>query len=107
MKYRVIIETRAAGDLQAHFEWIEAQGAPLNAERWLEGVMEAIQSLATMPNRCPLAPENGWLGLEIRQHVYGSHRILFTIHGRVVSVLHIRHASRRPLNTGIDPPSTE
>lgn len=100
MKCRVIIESRAVADLNSHVEWIENQGAPLNAERWMEIILEAIQSLAEMPARCPLAPENGWLGLEIRQHVVASHRILFTIDSRTVRVLHIRHAARRPLDPG-------
>ncbi len=63
--------------------------------------MEAIDALATFPARCPLAPENAFFSHEIRQLLYGKgrhvYRILFTITGDAVSVLHIRHGAQETM----------
>ncbi len=54
-----------------------------------------------MPARCPLAPENDEFEEEIRELLYGKrqhrYRILFTIRGETVIVLHIRHGAREHL----------
>lgn len=97
MTFRVIIEARAEADLLAQAEWIRDQGSSEAAERWLGGIQAAIMSLGTLPARCPLAPEAGLTGLEIRQLVYKSHRVLFIVSGREVHVLHVRHGARLPL----------
>lgn len=53
--------------------------------------------------RCPLAPESGLFPFEVRQLLYGHkphvYRILFTVQGNVVYVLHIRHGRRQPLKS--------
>jgi len=45
---------------------------------------EAVASLAELPHRCPLAPENKEFPFEVRQLLYGrkphQYRVLFTIH---------------------------
>jgi hypothetical protein len=74
---------------------------------WFIAMEEAIASLANFPERCPLAPETERSPLapeterspfEVRQLLYGrrphAYRILFTIRGDVVHVLHIRHGRR-------------
>jgi len=77
---------------------------------WRDGLRDAIASLARNPRRCPIPPEK--FSREVRQLVYrrrGSrtaYRILFTINGEdadspdapSVTVLHIRHASARPVS---------
>ena len=63
--------------------------------------MQAIESLSTFPRRCSIAPENGLFAHEIRQLLYGRgtsvYRVLFTITGDTVSVLHIRHSAQNML----------
>ncbi|HWF46710.1 MAG TPA: hypothetical protein VG168_06875, partial [Bryobacteraceae bacterium] len=58
-------------------------------------------TLADSPYRCVLARENDSLPFEMRQLLYGrrphAYRILFTIEGGTVSVLHIRHGRRQYL----------
>ncbi|HZT35044.1 MAG TPA: type II toxin-antitoxin system RelE/ParE family toxin, partial [Nitrososphaera sp.] len=70
--------------------------------RWFLRLREAIDSLAEMPKRCPLAPENASVPFEMRQLLYGRkphlYRILFTIEDEVVYVLRIRHGRRRHLD---------
>jgi hypothetical protein len=61
--------------------------------------MEAIDSLKENPERCPLAPEADAFEVAIRQLLYGKragiYRILFTVHGSVVRVHHIRHGAQK------------
>ncbi|MFM9958652.1 MAG: type II toxin-antitoxin system RelE/ParE family toxin [Phycisphaerales bacterium] len=96
MKHRVIIEAQAASDIREAARWIAEQGAPLNAARWIDGIESAIDSLASMPERCPLAPESAAFDLAIRQLMFGSHRILFVAKSGLVHVLHVRHGARLP-----------
>lgn len=92
-------------DSDASREAIEAafyisQFSPINAQRWYEGLHEAIESLKRMPNRCALARENQFLrGRELRQYIYKSYRIIFHVNdtARVVRILHIRHSARRAI----------
>ena len=101
MTYRVIIQPNAEAELDAAYRY-RYQRAPQAAARWFAGFVEAINSLAEFPERCPLAPENGHFPEEIRQLLYGDRRdafrILFTIQGDTVHVLHIRHGAQRYLH---------
>jgi plasmid stabilization system protein ParE len=69
--------------------------------RMVQRMMDAIESLASHPQRCPLAPETPFFTEEIRQLLYGRgrcvHRILFTIKDDSVVVLHVRHGARKHL----------
>ncbi|MAS05952.1 MAG: hypothetical protein CL534_14910 [Ahrensia sp.] len=56
-----------------------------------------------MPERCPLAPENGkWGTEELRQLLYqeypSKYRILFHIADNTVHILQVRHGARRYLH---------
>jgi hypothetical protein len=66
--------------------------------------LAAVQSLEEQPERCGLAPEAEDLGLALRQLLFGKRqglwRILFTVEGNTVNVLHLRHAAREPLRPG-------
>jgi len=94
MNFRVIIEERAAADIAAYATWIADQGSPGNASRWIDGIEDAIESLALMPERCPLTFESEVFRRPIRQHLYKSHRVLFTIEQSTVHVLHVRHGAQ-------------
>lgn len=98
-KFRVLTQPSAEANLKEAFSWI-AQRAPLNAARWFHGIRAAISSLDSMPERCSVAPESPALGYEIRQLIFGNYRILFTIRGNAVHVLHVRHGARRELGPG-------
>lgn len=47
-----------------------------------------------MPERCPLAPEDGLDGVTIRHLIYGDYRILFSIDAAQVVILQVRHGAR-------------
>ncbi|MGH7506602.1 MAG: type II toxin-antitoxin system RelE/ParE family toxin, partial [Longimicrobiales bacterium] len=61
---------------------------------WFNG----IEALKRMPGRCPEAPESEFFEDEIRQLLHHPYRILFTIRGRSVHVLHVRHTARYRLD---------
>ena len=98
MKYRVLIHPDAERELKAAHAWLREQ-SPDAAERWRKGLVKRAATLATFPERCPLAPESKKLGEEVRQLLYGRrratrYRLLFVIEGRIVTLLHIRHGAR-------------
>jgi plasmid stabilization system protein ParE len=101
MAFRVEISAQAESDANAIIEWLLSQHAGDTGIRWYLALDNAIASLATFPERCPLAPETARFPFEVRQLLYGSkphlYRILFTIEGNKVNVLHIRHGRRKPV----------
>lgn len=97
MKYRVEFTYRAEVEAKGAYLWI-AKDAPGNASKWFEGLIQAIESLSTMPERCSMAPESEFVGQEIRHLIYGYYRILFAIEGQTVFVLHIRHSAQKYLS---------
>jgi len=98
MKYRVNITVPAEGDLEDAYQWI-ARDSSQAAERWRKGLYRVIDSLETLPFRYGRAPEASAVDFELRQYVYKSHRILYTVIGDTVHILHIRHGARQLLKT--------
>lgn len=101
MKYKIIFDPDAQSDLLAAADYI-AQGAPRNAERWYRGIHEAIFSLSSMPERCAFARENETYPEEIRQLLYKSHRVVFTIQKDIVYILRVFHVAQEGLKPGDD-----
>lgn len=97
MTFQVELTEQAQQDAEEAYLWI-AERDPDGAERWWDGIVDAVLSLEQMPLRCPLAPEDPYFEEEIRMLLYGRRRgqfrILFTVSGDRVLVLHIRRASR-------------
>lgn len=98
--YRVVILPSAQRDLDEAFVWI-AERNESAAIRWFNGIIEVVDTLKRFPERCPLALENDFFEQEIRQILYGKrqhkYRILFTMGGANVFVLHVRHGARSAL----------
>lgn len=99
MSFKVVIQPNAAEEIEATYRYLASQ-VPETAARWFNGLEEAIYSLEKHPGRCALAPENDAVGREIRQLLYGrrnrKYRVLFTLQGSEVHVLHFRHWAERP-----------
>ncbi len=99
-KYHVEITAAAEAELQDAYQRIQ-EDSPARAARWRKRLLEQTQRLETLPERCPLAPENVFFAEDIRQLLYGRrsgvYRILFTIEKNTVYVLHIRHGARQVL----------
>ena len=96
MIFGVEIADDARREAIAAAEWI-TRSSPTAAAQWYMELEASIESLGEMPHRCPIVAESETLGVEDRRLLFGSYRILFTIRGSTVFVLHVRHAARRPL----------
>lgn len=70
MTYQVVLTDRAARDLDEAYRWY-AERAPEAATRWYNGFLDALNSLGSNPERCPIAVETRKLSIEIRQLLYG------------------------------------
>lgn len=101
MTFRVETTAVAEQDADAILDWLLSEHAGETGTRWFVALQDAIASLAELPARCPLAPENAVFPFEVRHLLYGRkphvYRILFTIEDETVYVLHIRHGRRLPL----------
>lgn len=89
-QYRIDIKPTAENDLARRFAQIEKE-SPQNAVGWYLGLIEAIEKLDELAERCPIAPEDVDIQRGIRHLIVGDYRVLYVIEGDVVSVLHIRH----------------
>lgn len=113
MKYRIDISSVAEAELDRSFLSLSQLTSPTKAIEWYGGLLEAIESLATMPNRCPLARENKYFSQDIRQLLYGrgrtAYRIVFTIleteEISSVRILHIRHSSQQAIGEEPEEPN--
>lgn len=92
----VEVTEQASREAEEAYLWMK-ETSPEAAADWFEGLVEAVNSLANFPKRCALAPESKAFKSAIRQLLYSHYRILFTLEGNAVYVLHIRHKARKPL----------
>jgi plasmid stabilization system protein ParE len=98
----VIIQPPAEADIAEAHAWL-AEQSPEAAARWLEALDGVVDSLERLPQRCGSAPESRTFDREIRQILHGVYRVLFTIKGSEVHVLHVRHGSVRVLRPQDEP----
>jgi plasmid stabilization system protein ParE len=98
MKYRLVVRETARRNIFDAARYLAEQSGPETAIVWYHGIVTAIESLVSLPERCPHARENGLLeGFVLRQLFYKSHRIIFTIVDDEVHILHVRHVAQEPL----------
>jgi len=95
-RYKVVITSGALNDANAIFDYITASN-PRAAAKTVQAFRARIRSLATMPQRYSLAPENDSLDHgEIRHMHHGRYRIIYAIEKHNVLILEIRHGARLP-----------
>jgi plasmid stabilization system protein ParE len=99
MAYRVDLTTRADRDLRPIYRSIDAAVSE-QARVWFDGLEAAVLSLEEHPARTPVTPEDRSLRHLLYGHGRSVYRIIYAIDERVgvVTVLHVRHGSRRPLS---------
>lgn len=98
----MLLTERAAREIGEAAAWWAREHSVGEAERWYQGIREAIERLAMLPRRCPRIDEQDASTYEIRELQYGhgsapTHRVVFAIIGERVVVLTVRHLARRPL----------
>lgn len=90
--YTVITDPPAERDILESFEWgCLVWGIP-HAHQWAQALRRATNSLSTLPQRHPLAPENDDFAEEVRQMTFHRYRILYTTQADSVHILHVRGA---------------
>ena len=96
MKYRFIVTPEAQAEIRGSFAYIHER-SPLKAARWLQALYGQIDTLERFPDRCVFTREREYLDEDLRQLLFKSHRIVFTVERKEkrVFVLYVRHASRR------------
>ena len=94
--YKVEPTARALANADEAFLWIYEE-APESALRWYDGLLKTLRTLERSPRRWGLARENPFFEEEIRQLIYGRYRVLFTVKGKTVYVLRVRHGARETL----------
>ena len=92
-RYVVIFEDSAQANVRESFEWGCRAWGKREARQWARQLRTSVfEQLRVVPKAFPLAPENDEFSEEIRQMIVGRYRVLFTIKGREVHVLHVRGA---------------
>ena len=92
-RYVVIFEDSAQADVRESFEWDCRAWGKREARQWARQLRAAVfEKLSVVLKAFPLALENDEFPEEIRQMIVGRYRVLFTIKGRQVHVLHVRGA---------------
>ena len=89
----------ALAAITANARYIAVEGqAPVNAQRRLERIWDAVDSLTQSPRRAAKAEENAYVEYEVRQLAIDSHLLVFTVDDdlRKVWVIGLRHAHRLP-----------
>jgi toxin ParE1/3/4 len=98
MQYLVRLTDRALRDLEAIYDFIEADSSE-SAFAWFKGLAEAIYSLEGFPERGTVISENK----KLRGLLFGknpnTYKIIYALDKRknAVNILHIRHGARDSL----------
>ena len=95
MKYTVHITPTAEAEIAESFQFIRER-SPLNAEKWLRDLLEAVGELEAFAGH-GRARESDFLDAELRQKVFKSHRIVYSLDksAKIVWVHYVRHGARR------------
>jgi plasmid stabilization system protein ParE len=104
MNYGLVLTARARADILRNAEWWAENHSLDQAIAWFDSIYEQLEGLRRMPERFPLAPENGSVEVEIREMPLGigsrpSYRAIFTIKPLEVHILTVRRASQDALPT--------
>ncbi len=103
MRYEVRFSAEAQQEAAEAAAFIAKQTSKAAAERWYDGLEKALASLESMPARFgPAREAASFPDADLRQCVYGSHRMIFTIREGTVHVLHVRHSAQDTLDAALD-----
>ena len=99
MPYLVRLAERALRDMEAIYEFINAEASE-SASEWFNELAREVYSLERFPERGAVIPESK----KLRHLLFGkkpsTYRIIYALNKphHVVSVLHIRHGARARLS---------
>jgi len=95
-RFTVVITEPAQEDIAKSYQWGLSEWGRDQADTWARELRKAITGLKVLPERHQLAPEGKAFNFDVRQLVVGRYRVLYTIFGKRVSVLHVRGSSIEP-----------
>ena len=98
--YKVLVEATAQTDALEYAGFLlESSKSATVVEKWLRELESAVQELAELPHRYRTIDEQPHFGIELRQFIHYSHRVIFHINEArgTVHVLRIYHANRDEL----------
>ncbi len=98
MTYHLVVSPQAYEALERFIDYIAVEKqSPLNAMRWLEKALAALQTLKRFPHRCPPAPENDLYEETIRMLIVDRCLFLYRVDEETatVRVLDFRHGSQQ------------
>src|SRR3954468_334379 len=98
-KSKVEVTDTALAAIAAQARYIlEGSGSDAAAQRWLESIWDAVDSLERWPRRAGRAEEDAYVEYEVRQIIIGNHLLLFTIvdERSLIRIIGLRHGHRRP-----------
>ena len=94
-KYKVILHSDAESDIESSFKW--GSRGEQNAKLFVRELRRVIiKQLTSLPLACPLAAVSEQLGVSIRHLIVGRYRVLFTVRGKTVTILHVSGAYSDP-----------
>jgi len=93
--YTVNITDEVDAEIRKAFFYI-FERSEQNAITWLRGLYAAIDTLETMPERCRVIREIDAFDQEVRNLLYHSHRVIFTVNDEalLVEVHAFRHGAQ-------------
>ena len=95
-QHRIILSARAKRDIMTAADWYVQQSTMQLGAEWVLAIEKKIHTLSQFPERCPLVA--GKRHKKVRQLLFGrkhgQYRILFSIEGKTVHILHIQHSAR-------------
>jgi plasmid stabilization system protein ParE len=92
-RYFVVFENSAQANVRESYDWGCRAWGKREAQQWARQLRTTVfKQPSVVPKGFPLAPEDNEFSDEIRQMFVGRYRLLFTIKGRKVHVLHVRGA---------------
>lgn len=101
---QIHIAEPAKADIEDAFRWWAVHRSAEQAAQWYERIYDAIETLQSMPERCPRVPETGLSRTAIRQLLFGigarpTHRIVFHFDPDkdTATILRVRHCAQDDL----------
>ncbi|HEY2380826.1 MAG TPA: type II toxin-antitoxin system RelE/ParE family toxin [Terriglobia bacterium] len=92
-RYAVAFEESAQADVRESYDWGCRVWGKSEAQRWVRQLRSVVlKQQRVTPKGFPIAPESDEFPEEIREVIAGRYRVLFTIIGHTVHVLHVRGA---------------
>jgi toxin ParE1/3/4 len=94
-RFEVLITQRAEQDLESIHDYISEFDSTANANRVLDGLIDAVESLAEFPERGSFPKELFTLGIqEYRQTFFKPYRLIYRVTGNQVLIYLIADGQR-------------